>query len=124
MKKILFLLCILILISGCQNEETTITEEGSFNQNICQEKNLTGKYIMIKSAHCSACQATIQDFKSACQEKNIHPIILDLSKQEDIKKFKEYNLSIQYTPTFILNCDYYIGAKTKEEYLKFLNKNE
>ena len=100
----------------------TITDSGSFTQEECSARNLTGKIIMLESKYCGACQHTMPEFIKACEEKGITPEILDLSIAENMEKMEQYNLQIKFTPTFIFGCDYYIGAVSKQDYVNRINK--
>ena len=77
---------------------------------------------MLESKYCGHCKATIPDFKDACAEKGVEPIILDLSVDEQRVQMMSYGISIQFTPTFIFGCDYFVGVKTKQEYSDSLDK--
>jgi thiol-disulfide isomerase/thioredoxin len=94
----------------------TISESGTFSLKDCQDRKLEGKAIMIESKFCGHCQSTKPLFLQACQESGIVPEILDISKKEEQEKMISYSVEVQYTPTFIIGCDYYIGAMSKEEY--------
>ena len=98
----------------------TISNEGVINSTDCFERNLTRKVIMLESKYCAHCEETLPDFKAACNENNIEPVILDLSKEEDREQMESYRINIQFTPTFIFNCEYFVGAKSKLEYVKLL----
>ena len=77
---------------------------------------------MVVSEYCGHCKATMPLFKEASSEKAVEITILDGSIDEQRKQIEDYGISIRYTPTFIFGCDYYIGAKSKEEYLKMFDK--
>ncbi len=129
-----------ILLCGCQNSNlnnnntnnntnnnatlTTfiIKEDGTFSSDECTRRGLTGMAIMFESKYCGYCKATLPYFQQACQTEGIEPIILDLSIPEHRAKMESYGLDIWFTPTFVFGCDYFIGARSEEDYLKVLKK--
>ncbi|MDK2908008.1 MAG: hypothetical protein PWQ87_466 [Candidatus Woesearchaeota archaeon] len=122
---IALLIIALGLLSSCSQNQSdeleiiTISNEGSFSAEECSARGLEGKVIMLESSYCGACRSTMQNFLDACKEMNITPIILDLSQSENYQKMlDEYKIQIRYTPTFIFGCDYYIGATSKQEYIR------
>lgn len=110
--------------SGPEEELHTILigDEGSFSEEECEKRDFQDKVLMLESKYCGACQYTMPTFKEVCAEKEINPVILDLSTSEARKELASYWVEIRYTPTFIFGCDYYIGAKTEAEYSRLLDK--
>ena len=133
-KKLLIILIfiIIILLLWCQKqgnslqtqnntlETFTILNDGEFNPAECSQRGLDGLIIMLESEYCGHCKTTLPDFQEACEESGVTPIILDVSITEHRDQMKSYGLEIQYTPTFIFNCKYFVGAKTKEKYLNLI----
>ena len=103
-------------------DSVRIQSDGSFTQEFCEAYGLEDKVIMIESKYCGHCQQTLPIFLQSCAQKNIEPIILDLSLSEDRAKMNSYNVEALYTPTFIFGCDYYVGAKDMPKYLSLLSK--
>ena len=95
----------------------TISEAGSFTQEECQELGLENKVIMIESKYCGHCQEAKPIFQEACQEAGVTPEILDISEKEQREQMLAYSVEVKYTPTFIFNCNYYVGGMSKEEYI-------
>ena len=143
MKKIIFLiisLSIIILLSSslisCTNTKEfskqnnslntykilTLSGEGNLSANQCKERGLEGKYIMIESKYCSHCQNTKPDFLSAINELNMKSEIYDISNKDERTKMLSKGITIKATPTFIFNCNYFVGEKSKEEYLDLLSR--
>ena len=120
------LICILlVLTNGCSNQEmdiVTIDKDGSFDPLDCKNRGLNDKVIMLESKYCGHCKATLPFFLQACAEKGVEPSVLDLSVDEQREQMESFGISIQYTPTFIFGCDYYVGVHSKEDYLTFLDK--
>lgn len=122
----------LLLFASCTSQDTTtndvfaITSAGTFSESQCDIHNPDYEVVMLESKYCGHCQATMPIFLEACEEKGITPVVLDLAEQEDAKQAKEkYQVSVQYTPTFLFGCDYVIGAQpTKEDYLQLLEQYE
>ncbi len=129
---ILVLIILITLINGCNsNNESpinngsnqnifTITGEGYFNSKECSNKLFKDKVIMLKSEYCPHCEKTQPLFEEACQEKGITPLILDISISEQRKQIENFGLNIQYTPTFVFGCKYYVESMSKDKYLELL----
>ncbi len=126
-KKILFIgICILLLVSlaGCAEKDpniVTINGDGSFTAEECRSRGLNDQVIMFESKYCSHCKETLPDFIDACEEKNIEPIILDLSIDEHMVQYETYNIELVGTPTFIFGCNYFVGAREKQTYTENLD---
>ena len=136
---LLLIVLVATLLSACssnsntQSENTTngaeqsfdtvlINSKGSFDQAFCKQYNLEDKAIMIESEYCGHCQETKPDFKAAMKQTGVNAEIIDVAvKGENQRLEDEYGIQIQYTPTFIVGCDYFVGAKDKEEYVTLLN---
>ena len=122
---VIFLLLILVFSFGCKKQEPseleiiTISGTGSFEIKECDERGLSDKIIMVGSKYCPHCLETKPDFIEVCEAKGIEPEIFDLAEEDDRNKMNSYGFEVQFTPTFIYGCEYHVGAKTKEEYLKF-----
>lgn len=113
--------------SGVENQSIefeiiTLSSVGSLDSEECVIRGLNDKVIMLESKYCGYCKKTLPDFKEACSEKGVEPIVLDLSVGEQRKQMESYGITITYTPTFIFGCDYFVGGKTKEGYLQSLDK--
>jgi len=135
MKSLTLLLMVILLTFnyGCEtsakdNNEIpifTISQDGSFSEEECSLRALNDKVFMIESKYCGHCKATKPDFIASCEEKNIEPVILDISEVNQRMQMESYGISIQFTPTFVIGCDYFIGSRTKSNYLQILdNFNE
>ncbi|MBT4858319.1 thioredoxin family protein [Candidatus Woesearchaeota archaeon] len=128
MKKLITttLLILLVLLTSCSNNKLNpnptdvdsiiIDSQGTFTQEQCTERNLQDKVIMIKSKYCGHCVETLPDFKKAASFHNLDPMIIETTKDEDLEILKSYNIDFVYTPTFIVGCDYFIGAKSFQGY--------
>lgn len=103
-------------------EVVTIKTEGSFAPKECEQRGLEDKVFMLESKYCPHCKASLPDFKDACAEKGVEPIVLDLSVAEHREQMLSHGITIAYTPTFVFGCDYFIGARSKEFYLQALDK--
>ena len=136
-KKIIILLGILLILYGCNSQNDSsltgdvisptvldtfvIDSNGAFSSAECSAKGLENKVIMLESKYCGHCKETLPKFKEACAEKGIVPEILDVSEKDQRKQMESYGVDIQYTPTFIFGCKYFIGAMEKSDYLKILD---
>ncbi len=121
---LLIIILILSFILGCEKdpakfETITISQPGFFELEVCEERGLNDKVIMIGSKYCGHCVETKPIFIEASEEKGIESIILDLAEEEHRNQLKTYGIEVQFTPTFIYGCEYYVGAYTKEQYLNF-----
>lgn len=143
MKKIMLFACIIavIAISGCVDEEPTrvnitdnitdlqfilLDQEGTIFQELCSERNLTDKIIVLESKYCGACRVAIPRLKEIEEDLQAEFIFLDLSQECDMERMKQFRIVPQYTPTVLIGCDVYIGAYPKDSYKQwieaFLNK--
>lgn len=126
---------ILLMIAGCDSTATgnvvsekdkfdviTIGKAGSFSSEDCVQRKLEDKIIMIESKYCGHCKQTLPVFEGACKEKGVEPIILDISVPEQRKQMESYGINVMYTPTFIFGCDYFVGSRSKEDYLSLLEE--
>jgi thiol-disulfide isomerase/thioredoxin len=127
---IIMLITMTILLIACSNQIDpkdnksnlntipifTISEAGNFTLEDCQARGLENKVVMIESKYCGHCQVTKPIFEEACQEAGVTPEILDISENDQREKMLSYSVEVQYTPTFIINCNYYIGGMEKSEY--------
>jgi len=90
-------------------------------QNLCQERNLEGKVIVIKKNYCSACNIVVPLFEELEQELDMDFIFLNLSEKDDLERVKdEFGLAPHYTPTVLIGCKVYVGAYSKQEYETFI----
>jgi len=124
--KVFIIIVILLCISGCKDsvnpnvEVFTISNNGIFSQSECAAKGLNDKVIMISSKYCTHCKNALPVFLEAVLEVGIEPIIWDIADSAQRTEMYSYGVDIQYTPTFIFNCEYFIGEKSKEELLTLL----
>ena len=103
-------------------ENIFIWESGSFEEDDCRSRCLTNKVIMIKSSNCWKCTDTEPDFLAACEEREIKPLILDVTHSDDFLLLNSLGIDIAGTPTFIFGCDYYLGVMgSKEDYLEVID---
>ncbi|MCP3683978.1 MAG: thioredoxin family protein [bacterium] len=133
---VLLIAVVLLVAAGCNSNEppqpnevkpselawVKIAGNGSFPEGDCEERGTKNSIIMLESKYCSHCKKTKPDFLEACKEKGVEPIILDLAEKEGINQLDTYKIQVAFTPTFIFGCDYFTGAKSKEEYLKYIDE--
>ncbi len=116
----LFLILLALTACGQPADEGLISEAGSFSETFCSENALEGQYVMIGSAYCSHCVETKPVFEEACTESGTNCVVLDISTTEGTDAMNNLGISVMYTPTFIFDCDYFVGALDKEGYLELL----
>ena len=123
-------LAILVALAvGCKNDVPepvefgmiTISSDGSFAEEECKLRGLYEKAVMISSKYCGHCKTALPVFKEACEEVDIEPLILDVAEEEQRQRLLEFNISVKYTPIFIIDCEYFVGGKTKEEFVELLS---
>lgn len=103
----------------------TIQGEGTLPKEFCERHGLDSKILMIESEYCGHCKATKPDFEQAIENTGNEAEILDVSVKEDYERITgKYGLEIQYTPTFVFECDYFVGVKTVDEYESLLEKTQ
>ncbi|MCD6226671.1 MAG: thioredoxin family protein [Candidatus Aenigmarchaeota archaeon] len=98
----------------------TLDREMTIAQNLCEERNLTDKIIIIESKYCSACRIAVPRLKEIEEELNKSFVFLDISKKCDRDELSKLKLTPKYTPTVLIGCDVYIGVKPKETYEKLI----
>lgn len=99
-----------------------IAQEGSFDLDECKQRGVYGKVYMLESKYCGHCKQTMPLFLEACSQKGVEPVVLDLAEPDQQEKMEDLGIGIVYTPTFVFGCDYYIGSRTKQDYLQMLDK--
>lgn len=116
---IAILLISMTLLVACTSEEVyTISKDGSFTEDECSSRGLGEAVIMIESKYCGHCQETKPTFLQACGSQGIEPELIDVATPEGAARMEELNIQVQFTPTFISGCNYFIG--TQENYLEIL----
>lgn len=111
-------LYILVINPEPTNPDYVVIEgDAIIAQNLCEERNIQDKVIVIHSKYCSACEIVIPLLQEIEQETGKEFIYLDLSKQEDIDALKyEYKIIPKYTPTVLIGCRAFVSIRTKEQY--------
>tara|TARA_Y100000310_G_scaffold345282_1_gene463393 strand:+ start:4964 stop:5341 length:378 start_codon:yes stop_codon:yes gene_type:complete len=124
MKKVILVLLLLVLV-GCQSVpegDILIDSDGSLSEAECSIRGLEGKYVMIGSAFCSHCVDTKPVFEADCEETGVDCVSIDTSTTEGWELLESYDLSVLYTPTFVFDCEYFIGAR--EDYVGLMQGEE
>lgn len=93
-----------------------LSDEGTIPQELCSERNLNDKIIVLEKKYCGACKIAVPRLREIEQELQSEFIYLDLSEEEDIEKLKDFKVIPKYTPTVLIGCNIYIGAYSKEEF--------
>ncbi len=139
MKKILIisLLIGLMVLAGCSSnlpgntgnqdvvlQKFKIASNGRLPDSFCDANGLEGKVVMIESKYCSHCQENLPVFKKVAGEHSVDVEILDLAVKEDYDKLSSYNLEVQYTPTYLYDCNFYVGSQTEESFNELFNSLE
>lgn len=129
MRRLIPLICILILLAACtqheQQEKGTSTtyqphsllrldREQTLPATLCATYNLTGKTLLFTAEGCTHCEAALPLITAAAAANNITLIGLDVKK--DATAINTYNLAIRYTPTLIHDCHIAIGSKDYQTY--------
>ncbi len=116
---ILLAVMVVIVVSGCvtdTDQDLVLENEGRIEQQACSARNLEYKIIILESKYCGACRIAVPRLEEIEQELNTSFIFLDLSEEENVERMKEFRIVPHYTPTVLIGCDVYIGAKDKEVY--------
>jgi len=104
----------LLVLVGCQSVpegDILIDDDGSLTDAECSSRGLDGKYVMIGSAFCSHCVEAKPIFEEDCEETGVDCVMIDTSTTEGLALLDSYDLSVLYTPTFVFDCQYFIGAR-------------
>ena len=134
MKEYLFIgiLISIIALSGCitppddDAEIYTLRGEGVLPEKYCTAE-LASSMIYFHSEYCHYCHNDIPKVEEIEETTDVPVIYLSLSDSEDMRIVKEHGFIAQYTPTTVIGCNVYIGAKDKsfyEEKIKELENEE
>jgi len=122
MKKIIFILLVLLLVSAasCQKEKDNSTivldKDKVIDKNICIEKNLDNKIIQLESKFCGHCATVKPILENLAKENNVEITFLDSSDEQDREIIDSYNLQVLFTPTLIIDCKVVVGGQSEETY--------
>ncbi|MCK4453938.1 hypothetical protein KAU51_01140 [Candidatus Parcubacteria bacterium] len=97
-------------------ELLVLDREGRISLDACSERGLSNKIILLESKHCRACKVVVPRLQEIERELGPEIIYLDLSKEEDRNRAKEFKIWPKWTPTVLIGCDVLIGAYSKEKY--------
>lgn len=98
-----------------------LDKEGTISCELCKERGLDSKIVVLESKYCGACQAAVPILKEVEEESGAELLFLDLSEEEDSAKMNDLKVQPFYTPTLLVGCDVYIGVKSKEAYKKIIS---
>jgi len=112
--------CLIVLscvLFACRSPDTfVISQDGMFTVQECKNRGLQDQVIMFESRYCGHCQQTKPDFLAAAEEYGRSVVVLDLAEPAQRAKLDEWKISIQYTPTFMIDCKYYVGGQSRITY--------
>jgi thiol-disulfide isomerase/thioredoxin len=97
-----------------------LDKEGTISCELCKERGVNDRIIVLESEYCGACKAVAPNIKEAAEELGAEVLFLDLSKESDSIKMNGFGVMPYYTPTMLVGCDVYIGGKSKEEYKQII----
>jgi len=95
----------------------------------CKERNLKDKIIFIVSKYCSHCRKAKPRLEKVIKELKLEKYysLLDVSRGADRSEIESHRVKVMFTPTLLINCTVFIGAKTEEVYRaicrQFVNKS-
>ncbi len=134
MNKIMFaiVLVMIVAVSGCPrgssgydvNATDTIMldKEGAIPQDLCAERGLDDKIIVLETKYCGACKDAVPLLKELEDELGVDIMFFDISVDEDRKKVEEFGIIVQYTPTAVIGCDVHIGSYSKAKYRSVIER--
>ncbi len=102
--------------NGADLETLVLDKEGGIDLDACLERGLADKIIVLESEYCSACKIVVPRLQEIERELGKEIIYLDLSKENDQNRAKEFKIWPKWTPTVLISCDVFIGAYSKEKY--------
>ncbi len=135
MKKIMFAIVLVMIIaaSGCPNgsadydvnatEPIMLEKEGAIPHDLCAERGLDDKIIVLETKYCGACKEAVPLLKELEQELGVDILFFDISVNEDREKVEEFGIIVRYTPTVVIGCDVHIGSYPKEKYESLIKKH-
>ena len=92
----------------------TLNSEGQLSPEFCEQNGLVGKNIMFESRYCPHCQKALPVFEKVCSDLGSDCEVLDLADDVNIEKMYSYGLTVQFTPTFLIDCKYFVGEKSED----------
>ncbi|KPJ55245.1 hypothetical protein AMJ49_07180 [Parcubacteria bacterium DG_74_2] len=108
--------------SSADLESLLLDKEGMIGSKECSERNLSDKIILLESEYCSACKIVIPRLQELEKELGVEIIYLDLSKEENQSRAKEFKIWPKWTPTVLIGCNVLIGAHPKEKYKEVIER--
>ncbi len=132
MERVWPLLVLVILLAwGCANENQPqdipvlrIDAEGTISQANCSMRGLDGKVLVLESKYCGACRMTVPILEGIEAERGLDFIFLDLAEPKARQQLEQYGIMNTYTPTVIVDCEVYIGHRSKEEFEQIFDRFE
>lgn len=131
---LIILLGIVVLLEGCKGGDCQtptgytvekdgtilLDREGTIPCELCEERGLEDKIVVLESKYCGACKVAVPLMKEAGEEAGVEILFLDLSVKEESQKMEGFKILPSYTPTMVAGCNVYIGVKEKEEYKEII----
>ena len=137
---IISLFLLVLMLTGCGNKDfagnnstsgssdfrvedgfIVLNKEGRIPDNLCEERGLEDKIVVLESKYCGACKVAVPIMKEVEEELGADILFLDLSEKADNLRMNGFRVLPHYTPTMLAGCDVYIGVKSKEDYHKIIS---
>lgn len=90
----------------------------------CEKRELAGRLIFVKSAHCPHCKKAQPIIDRLVKERGLEDAfeVVDTTTEEGRDVLAGGGLLVQYVPTLIYNCKAYVGAGHVDAYKDILPK--
>ena len=117
MKRILIIIWMILFLLSFQIPANASTQ--------CHAK-LNNKIILIVSQYCSQCKKVLPIVENIVEQNKLEKDfrLLNINNKVDREFIRAHNIHLQYVPTLIVDCYYYVGAKNENEYKEIFNSRQ
>ena len=119
MKKIIFGLILLLILSGCVNVDTPIiVKDGDvLPSDIC---NKLDKVVVVEKTGCPACAVAIPKLEALEQELGKEFVYYDVAIEDERNELLSLGFAPSHVPAVVVDCKVHIGALSKEKYREII----
>ncbi|MBW2965771.1 hypothetical protein KY342_01555 [Candidatus Woesearchaeota archaeon] len=103
-------------ITDNQTQIITVKNGDIIPDDVCIQRGIKNKVIMIYKQGCPACSIAIPRLEEVERDLDLKFEYLDLSESEDVQRLLEIGIISQYVPTLLADCKVYVGVLPKEDY--------
>ncbi|MBN1896213.1 MAG: thioredoxin family protein [Candidatus Aenigmarchaeota archaeon] len=115
----------MLIVSGCttsnggtEGNVIVISDGGTVDTAICQQKGIADKIVVFHSPTCPACRQTLPVLEEIEAEYDYDFMFIDLSTERDAAE--ELGIMPTHIPTILIKCKAYTGFREKSEFLSLM----